>query len=355
MTQLNEATLLNALSGMKHPQTGRDIVDDGRVTGLVIRDGNVGFALQIHPEEAESCETLRQACEEKLRQIPGVLSATVVLTAHQSAPQMQQMKSGKKPPDTTPPAVFDRIGAVIAVASGKGGVGKSTIAVNLAAALAEQGQRVGFLDADIYGPSAPQLLGVTQKPEVDETKKIIPVERYGMHTMSIGYMVPDAQAMVWRGPMVQGALLQMLNDVVWPELDIMVLDLPPGTGDIQLTMAQQIPVTGAVVVTTPQTLAVADVRRSLTMFKKTETPVLGIIENMAWLTTPDGEKLYPFGQGGGEHISTETGSPLLAALALDTELQKGAETGTPIVQAAPQSEAATQFRQLATQVLEKIS
>jgi len=352
MTQLNEATLLNALRGMKHPQTGHDIVDDGLVTGLVIRDGNVGFALQIHPEEAESCEELRLACEEKLRQIPGVLSATVVLTAHQSAPQM---KAEKKPPENTPPAVFDRIGAVIAVASGKGGVGKSTVAVNLAAALSEQGQRVGFLDADIYGPSAPQLLGVTEKPEVDDNKKIIPVERYGMHTMSIGYMVPDAQAMVWRGPMVQGALLQMLNDVVWPALDIMVLDLPPGTGDIQLTMAQQIPVTGALVVTTPQNLAVADVRRSLTMFKKTKTPVLGIIENMSWLTTPNGDKLYPFGQGGGEHVAAETDSPLLTALPLDTELQKGSETGTPIVRAAPESEAAAAFRQLAVQLLEKLS
>ena len=356
MSIIDEKTVIEALSGLKHPQTGQDIVFGDIVQGITIRDGNVGFLLAVHPDIAEAFESVRLACEERVRALPGVLSATVVLTAHQSAPSMSSSGSsskGKPAPDETIPDVFNRIKSVIAVASGKGGVGKSTVAVNLAAALAqlpmEDGKlpKIGLLDADIYGPSLPKLLNVTEKPEVDETKKICPVERFSMQTMSIGYMVQEAQAMVWRGPMVQGALLQMLNDVAWPELDILVLDLPPGTGDIQLTIAQKIPVTAAIVVTTPQNLALADVRRSINMFEKTKTPILGILENMAWMSGPNGERLHPFGTGGGERIAAETLNPYLGGLVLDPALQEAADAGLPVIISAPDSLAAGVFAELA--------
>ncbi|MDD9798146.1 MAG: Mrp/NBP35 family ATP-binding protein [Alphaproteobacteria bacterium] len=214
--------------------------------------------------------------------------------------------------------------AVIAVASGKGGVGKSTIAVNLAAALAADTQNsktIGLLDADIYGPSTPQLLAVSEKPQVGADKKLIPIVKHKLQTMSIGYMVAPEQAMIWRGPMVQGALLQMLNDVAWPPLNILVIDLPPGTGDIQLTLAQQIPVRGALIVTTPQSLALADVRRCIAMFQKTKTPILGMVENMAWMTAPDGSKLYPFGESGGETLAQSMNIPYLTSQPLDAAKQ----------------------------------
>lgn len=359
MSTIDEKTIIEALSGLKHPQTGQDIISGDIVQGITIRDGNVGFLLAVHPDIAEAFEDIRLACEERIRALPGVLSATVVLTAHQSAPSLSSSgdsSRGKQPPDETIPDVFTRIKSVIAVASGKGGVGKSTVAVNLAAALAqmqrEDGKsvKIGLLDADIYGPSLPKLLNVTEKPELDETKKIHPIERFSMQTMSIGYMVQETQALVWRGPMVQGALLQMLNDVAWPELDILVLDLPPGTGDIQLTIAQKIPVTGALVVTTPQNLAVADVRRSINMFDKTKTPVIGILENMAWMSGPNGERLHPFGTGGGESIAAETLNPFLGGLILDPALQEAANAGQPVVTYAPDSLAAEVFVELAQTV-----
>ena len=208
---------------------------------------------------------------------------------------------------------------MIAVASGKGGVGKSTVAVNLAAALAKVGNATGLLDADIYGPSMPHLLGIADKPQLSEDKNLIPIQADGIHTMSIGYLVDSEQAMIWRGPMAQGALMQMLEDVAWPDLDVLVLDLPPGTGDIQLTMAQRIPVSGAVLVTTPSDLALADVTRAIAMFEKTQVPVLGLIENMAYLDAPDGTRLYPFGEGG-EAMAKKLKLAHLAALPLDAAI-----------------------------------
>lgn len=342
---MDEKTILQALQGLKHPQTGRDIVAAGLVQGITMRDGNVGFLLAIHPDEAEALEPLRLTCEERIRALEGVLSATVVLTAHQPAPSVAPASE----PDVSVPGVFDNIKTVIAVASGKGGVGKSTVAVNLAAALAEGGAqgKIGLLDADIYGPSLPELLNVAEKPAVNADKKIIPVERFGLHAMSIGFMVKESQAMVWRGPMVQGALLQMLNDVAWPELDVLVIDLPPGTGDVQLTMAQKIPVGGALIVTTPQNLAVADVRRSISMFEKTKTPIIGILENMAWMEAPDGSRMHPFGTGGGEAIAAETGHPFLGGLMLDPALQEAADAGQPVTACRPGSPSAGVFRTLA--------
>ena len=341
-----------ALDGLTHPVTGADILASKMVQGLVIKQGNVGFSLEIDPAHAEICEDLRQICEERVRGIDGVLSATVVLTAHNNAPEMTQKH---RAPEKTTPAVFDHIKRVIAVGSGKGGVGKSTLALNLAAALSAAGQKTGLLDADIYGPSAPQMLSIHEKPDVNDDKKLIPFDKFGILSMSMGFMVPPDQPLAWRGLMVQSALMQMLNEVAWPPLDVLVIDLPPGTGDIQLTLAQQIPVSGALIVTTPQALSVSDVRRAIAMFQKTQTPVLGVVENMAWMFAPDGEtKMYPFGQGGGQLIAEQMKCPYLGQLPLDPTLQEACNAGQPITAFAPDSPATEAFGNLAKMTLNGI-
>ena len=350
MSEVSAENILAALSDVTDPVTGENLVAAKRIEGIVIKQGNVGFSLLIDPQQAQASEPMRQACEQKVAALNGVLSVTAVLTAHETAPSLQ---AERKAPEKQTPAIFDQIKNVIAVTSGKGGVGKSTVAFNLAAALAKKGQKVGFLDADIFGPSAPQMLGMSEKPDVSEDKKLVPVDRFGFLSMSIGFMVPPDQPLAWRGPMVQGALLQMLNDVAWPALDVLVIDLPPGTGDIQLTLAQQIPVTGALVVTTPQALAVADVRRSIAMLQKTKTPIIGVVENMAWMFAPDGEtRLYPFGEGGGQLISEQMQCPLLGQLPLDPVLQEATNASQPVVAHAPESPAAEAFANLAEMILQ---
>ena len=319
MSTAERDDILHALSHVTANGETQSLVAADRIQGVVVRDGNVGFSIEVDGLAADYLDALKQQAEKAVSALPGVLSVTCVLTAHKPASADKTPNGPHNSASTDVPDVFNRIKTVIAVASGKGGVGKSTIAVNLAAALAAQGQVTGLLDADIYGPSMPQLLSVTDKPQMTDDKKIIPIEAHGMHTMSIGYLVDTDQAMVWRGPMAQGALVQMLEDVAWPSLDVLVLDLPPGTGDIQLTMAQRIPVSGAVIVTTPSELALADVTRALAMFEKTKVPVLGLIENMAYLDAPDGSRLYPFGEGG-EAMAKKLKLAHLGALPLDADL-----------------------------------
>ena len=340
MTDFSETDIRAALSKVRDPAGDTDIISSGRVQGLVLRGPNVGFSLDVSGLAENAPADLRAAAEAAARAVAGVTSVTCVLTAHNDAPAPQ--KSGDTPrPNTEIPAVFAKITRVIAVASGKGGVGKSTVAVNLAAALHAQGLRVGLLDADIYGPSLPQLFNVDERPDTTPEKKLIPVERHGLHTMSIGYMVPPEQAMIWRGPMVQSALIQMLDDVAWPELDILVLDMPPGTGDIQLTTAQRIPVDGALIVSTPSALAQADVRRAKAMFEKTNVPVLGLIENMGFMDAPDGTRMHPFGSPSADALAT---------LPLDADVHAAAESGVPVVIDAPQSAVARTFGELATTI-----
>jgi ATP-binding protein involved in chromosome partitioning len=318
MTALAEKDVLAALDKVSANGETQSLVAADRVQGLVLRDGNIGFSLEVDGVPPETLDALKKQAETAVQELAGVVSVTCILTAHRPQPA-----AGNNAPhnsaSTQVPDIFKRIKTVIAVASGKGGVGKSTVAVNLAAALAKAGNATGLLDADIYGPSMPHLLGITDKPQLTEDKKLIPIEAAGMHTMSIGYLVDTDQAMIWRGPMAQGALMQMLEDVAWPDLDVLVLDLPPGTGDIQLTMAQRIPVSGAVLVTTPSDLALADVTRAVAMFEKTNVPVLGLIENMAYLDTPDGTRLYPFGEGG-EAMAKNLKLAHLAALPLDAAI-----------------------------------
>ena len=341
MGNFSETDIRAALSLVRDPAEDTDIIDSKRVQGLVIREANVGFSLDVAGVPDDALDDLKAAAEEAVRRVPGVISVTCVLTAHNDAPKSG--KSEKTPaPNDSVPAVFGQIGQVIAVASGKGGVGKSTVAVNLAASLHAGGLRVGLLDADIYGPSLPQLFNVTGRPDVTDEKKLIPVDRHGLQTMSIGYMVPPEQAMIWRGPMVQGALIQMLEDVAWPALDVLILDMPPGTGDIQLTTAQRIPVSGAIIVSTPSALAQADVRRAVAMFEKTNVPVLGIIENMAYMLAPDGTRMFPFGTG-----EKDTQEDVLAALPLDPDVNAAAEKGVPVVIGAPESPVAQAFNALA--------
>ncbi len=350
---LEEDHIRQALSQIHAADEAQDIVAAGRVQGVVIKSGNIGFSLEVGGLAPETLEPLKKQAEDAVSALKGVLSVTCVMTAHKAAPAVEASKPAREP-NREVPEVFERIGAVIAVASGKGGVGKSTIAVNLALALQQSGKRVGLLDADIYGPSAPQLLNITERPDVTDEKKLIPIDRHGVATMSIGYMVPPEQAMIWRGPMVQGALIQMLNDVAWPELDILILDMPPGTGDIQLTMAQRIPVAGALIISTPSSLALADVKRAIGMFEKVNIPVLGMVENMAYMQAPDGSKMFPFGEAGGDAMEAQTGLPCLASLALDPAIQAASESGVPATVADMAGYSGHAFASLADAVLSQL-
>ena len=354
MSSITEQDVRNALDGVLAPGEEQSLIATDRIQGLVIREGNIGFSIEVDGLAGEAVNAVKETAEAAVRAVPGVLSVTCVLTAHKAQSTEKPKNNGPhNSASTEMPKVFDRIKSVIAVASGKGGVGKSTVSVNLAVALAKQGKRVGLLDADIYGPSAPQLLNITEKPDVNSDKKLIPITRHGVATMSIGYMVSPEQAMIWRGPMVQSALIQMLEDVDWPELDVLVMDMPPGTGDIQLTMAQRIPVTGALIVTTPSSLATADVKRAVAMFEKTEIPVIGLVENMAYLDAPDGSRLHPFGEGGTQ-LAESLGLTHLAALPIDAAIQAGNESGEPIVASAPEGSAAQAMELMAAGLLQRI-
>jgi ATP-binding protein involved in chromosome partitioning len=317
----------------------------------------VQFAIQVPRERARESEPLRAAAERAVAAVPGVLSATVVLTAHRAEPPKPAAPHAHGPAKAAPgqgPMLLPEVRAIVAVASGKGGVGKSTTAVNLAVALAMQGQRVGLLDADIFGPSLPQMLGTHERPRA-EGNRIIPLQRWGLKAMSIGFLVEQETPMIWRGPMVMGALEQLMGQVEWGALDIMIVDMPPGTGDAQLTMSQRVPLAGAVIVSTPQDVALIDARRGVRMFEKVNVPVLGLIENMSFFCCPNcGHRTDIFGHGGARAEAERLGVEFLGELPLKLAIRELADAGTPIVAARPESEEGAAYQRIATRLREKL-
>jgi ATP-binding protein involved in chromosome partitioning len=355
MSAITERQILDALGRVLDPDKGSDIVSLGMISGLVIRDGNVAFAIEVDPERGPRLEPLRKAAEKAVEDLSGVLSVTAVLTAQavpHSRPAQPAGSTGTRPRRGAVPGV----GAIVAVASGKGGVGKSTVAANLALALRANGLGVGVLDADIYGPSMPRMLGISGRPRSRDGKTLIPMGNYGIKCMSMGFLVPEDTAMIWRGPMVTSALQQMLREVEWGELDIMVVDMPPGTGDAQLTMAQQVPLAGAVIVSTPQDIALIDARKGLKMFEKVGIPILGIVENMSThICSSCGHEEHIFGAGGAERMAKEYGVELLGSLPLDISIREQADSGKPTVVADPDGRIAETYRAIARRVAVRIA
>ncbi len=369
MGETLEQAVRTALRAVRDPVTGRDVVEGGMVEGLTVRDGMVQFAIQVPRERARDSEPLRAAAEAAAAAVRGVISATVVLTAHRTeGAKPAAAAAGAPPPGAAPgappgaktqpgqgPMLLPDVGAIIAVASGKGGVGKSTTAVNLAVALASQGLKVGLLDADIYGPSLPQMLGTRERPRA-EGQRIIPLQRWGLKAMSIGFLVEEETPMIWRGPMVMGALEQLMGQVEWGALDIMIVDMPPGTGDAQLTMSQRVPLAGAVIVSTPQDVALIDARRGVKMFERVGVPVLGLVENMSFYCCPNcGHRADIFGHGGAKAEAQRIGVEFLGELPLKVAIRELADAGTPIVAARPETEEAQAYQKIATRLREKVA
>ena len=362
MTDLSQDDVRAALCTIVDPVSGKDIIANDMVSGLVIKDRNIGFAIEIDPADAERMEPLRKAAERAVLELNGVSSVSVVLTAHNAAPAQaaETANSGAKPASRANEApatsLLPGVGAIVAVASGKGGVGKSTTAVNLAVALTSLGKRVGILDADVYGPSLPRMLGISEKPKPLANKKIEPLEAHGVKVMSMGFMVPEDTAMVWRGPMVIGALEQMMREVEWGALDVLIVDMPPGTGDAQLTMAQRVPLAGVVIVSTPQDIALIDARKGMNMFAKVNVPVLGIVENMSMFICPNcGEQTDIFGHGGARSEAERLGCDFLGEIPLDVAIRVTSDSGQPITASEPDGLHAEAYRDVAAAVLAKIS
>ena len=354
MPQLNEAAILEALKSVRDPGRDGDIVSLGMISGLVIKQGNVGFSIEVAPDRGPALEPLRKAAERAVAAVPGVLSVTAVLTAHSEKPPPEPPRpAGRQEPQQP---LMPGVKRIVAVASGKGGVGKSTTAVNLALSLSAAGRSVGILDADIYGPSLPLMLGITDRPTSPDGKVLDPMSAWGLKAMSIGFLIPADSPTIWRGPMVMGALEQLMRDVAWGELDVMIVDMPPGTGDVQLTMAQRVPLAGAVIVSTPQDLALIDARKGLNMFRKVDIPVLGVIENMSYFVCPHcGGRSDVFTHGGARRAAEAMGVDFLGELPLDMSIREGADGGRPIVATDPQGMHADAYGAIADAIWAKVS
>jgi ATP-binding protein involved in chromosome partitioning len=354
--------VLAALEGVESPQ-GTPLARTGALSEVVAGDGKVFFSITVDATDVKAWEPVRKRAEEVVRALPGVRSALVALTAERKA----GAPSARPPPQSARPAPargvprgesmqgVPGVEAIIAVASGKGGVGKSTTAVNLALGLGALGLKVGILDADIYGPSLPKLLAIKERPQTIGGTRLKPITRYGLTVMSIGFLIDEETPMIWRGPMVISALTQMLREVEWGTLDVMVVDMPPGTGDAQLTMAQQVPLKGAVIVSTPQDLALIDARRGVSMFKRVNVPVLGVVENMSYFLCPScGTRSDIFGHGGARHEAERLGVPFLGEVPLHMAIREKSDAGLPVVATEPDSPHAQIYRDIAVKVREQL-
>ena len=374
MPDIDKDAVLDRLRAIRGPDDDRDIVRREMVSDIVIANGRVMFSITVPAERAKAFEPMREAAETAIKTLPGVTGVMAVLTAEKRGGNASPAPRPNPPPrpahdhaHAAPPAVPQRpprqsakagvpgVEAIIAVASGKGGVGKSTTAVNLALAMKANGLRVGILDADIYGPSLPRLLNLTGRPESIGGRTLKPMEAYGVKVMSMGFLVEEETPMIWRGPMVVSALTQMLREVAWGDLDVLVVDMPPGTGDAQLTMAQQVPLAGAVIVSTPQDLALIDARKGLNMFRRVDVPVLGIVENMSYFLAPDTGKRYDiFGHGGARKEAERLGVPFLGEVPLVMEIRETSDAGTPIVVSSPNGPHAKVYREIAARAWEGV-
>jgi ATP-binding protein involved in chromosome partitioning len=370
---VTQQQVLDTLAKVASPR-GVPLTNANVLSEIAVTDGKVFFSINVDAAEARAWETVRAQAEAAVRAIPGVSTAMIALTAerkagaaappplpqpHRHAHGVQPVSAHKPPQSPTSPmakqAEIPGIAAVIAVASGKGGVGKSTTALNLALGLRDLGLRVGLLDADIYGPSVPRLTGIREKPQLNDDKKMIPLQRFGLAIMSIGFLVEEDTAMIWRGPMVMSAITQMLRDVAWGTLDILVVDMPPGTGDAQLTLAQNVPLKGAVIVSTPQDLSLIDARRGLAMFRKVNVPVLGIVENMSYFQCPEcGTRSDIFGHGGARHEAERLGVPFLGEIPLHISIRTSSDAGNPVVASEPDGPHAAIYRAIGVQVRDQL-
>jgi ATP-binding protein involved in chromosome partitioning len=366
---LGKEQVLAALAKVTSPD-GVPLPDARVLSDIVVSDGKVFFSLTVDAATVKSWESVRKAAEEAVRAIPGVQSALVALTAERAAgaaargPQPAHVATQPRaagaptarahPADKVQPGI-PGVDAIIAVASGKGGVGKSTTAVNLALGLRDLGMKVGMLDADIYGPSLPKLLAIKEKPQTIGGTRLKPIERYGLTVMSIGFLIDEETPMIWRGPMVMSAITQMLREVEWGKLDIMVVDMPPGTGDAQLTMAQQVPLKGAVIVSTPQDLALIDARRGVAMFNRVNVPVLGVVENMSYFLCPScGTRSDIFSHGGARKEAERLGVPFLGEVPLHMTIREKSDAGLPVVATEPDGPHAKIYREIAARVRDQI-
>lgn len=355
MARLTEDQIMNALKAVK--DGGEDIVAKGMVSSVQIKDGHVAFALEVDAERGPTLEPLRKEAEAAVQALDGVLTTTVVLTAERAAGASHGGNGGAAPQPAAPQpqSMMPGVNAIIAVASGKGGVGKSTTAVNLALALKARGKTVGLLDADIYGPSMPRMLGITGEPSSSDGTRLDPMEGHGIKCMSMGFLVEEETPIIWRGPMAQSALTQLMRDINWGPLDILVVDMPPGTGDVQLTMAQQVPLAGAVIVSTPQDIALADARKGLNMFRKVSVPVLGIVENMSYFSCPHcGERTDIFSHGGAKSEADLLQVDFLGEIPLDIKIRETSDGGQPIVVSDPDSPHTKAYLGIADKVLAKL-
>jgi len=357
--------VLQALATVTLPASGQSLVASGRLSEILVQGGRVAFSIAVDPSEASAMEPVRQAAEVAVRVQPGAEQVLVSLTADRAPPKgpttetpaRAGIQAGRPATPPSPKAQgIPGVRHVVAVASGKGGVGKSTTACNLALALRAQGLRVGVLDADIYGPSMPKLFGLHGKPRVLSGRILEPLDGYGVRVMSIGFMVEEETPMIWRGPMVMSAITQMLREVAWGDLDVLVVDMPPGTGDAQLTMAQATPLAGAVIVSTPQDLALIDARRGVAMFKRVEVPILGIVENMATFVCPQcGATSHIFGHGGARREAERLGVPFLGEVPLNMTIRESSDAGRPVVAVEPDGPQARVYRDIAAGVWARLS